>query len=77
MNTPMGVAVISRVILLSAVIGWSGVNLLPPTEKPTVPLTAAQLQVKAKQKSISNVCKGKRKSKTVKEMCRRWEEQDG
>lgn len=75
MNMPMEVAVISRAILLSAVMGWSGVNLLPPTEKPTTPLTPAQLQAKAKQKSISNVCKSKRKSKTVKDMCRRWEEQ--
>ena len=67
---------ISRVILCVAVIGWSGVNLLPPTEKPTVPLTPAQLQIKAKQKSISNVCKGKRKSQTVKDLCRRWEKHD-
>ena len=67
---------ISRVILLSAVIVWSGVNLLPPTEKPTVPLTPAQLQAKAKQKSISNVCKGKRKSQAVKDLCRRWESQN-
>lgn len=66
---------ISRVILLSAMMGWSGSNLLPPTTEPAKPLTAAQLQAKARQKSISNVCKGKRKSKTVKDMCRRWEEQ--
>ena len=67
---------ISRIILLSAVIGWSGINLLPATAEPIKPLTPAQLQVKAKQKSVSNVCKGKRKSKTVKEMCRRWEERN-
>jgi hypothetical protein len=67
---------ISRVILLCAVIGWSASNLLAtPTPTPVVPLTPAQLQAKAKQKSLSNVCKGKRKSKTVKDMCRRWEDQ--
>ena len=65
---------ISRAILLSAVMGWSGGNLLPTTE-PAKPLTTAQLQAKAKYKSVSNVCKGKRKSKTVKDMCKRWEEQ--
>jgi len=67
-------AVISRAILLSAVIGWAGSNLLA-TAEPAKPLTPAQLQAKAKQKSVSNVCKGKRKSKTVKEICKRWEEQ--
>lgn len=75
MNIQMEMDVISRIILLSAVVGWSGINLLPATAEPIKPLTSAQLQVKAKQKSVSNVCKGKRKSKTVKEMCRRWEEQ--
>ena len=66
---------ISRIILLSAVIGWSGINLLPATAEPIKPLTAAQLQAKAKQKSVSNLCQKKKKSKTVKDMCRRWEEQ--
>jgi hypothetical protein len=50
--------------------------LLPATVEPVKPLTPAQLQIKAKQKSISNVCKGKRKSKTVKDLCRRWENQN-
>ena len=75
MNILMGVTVISRAILLSAMVSWSGNNLIPNTPQPNVPLTSAQLQVKAKHKSVSNVCKGKRKSKTVKEMCKRWEEQ--
>lgn len=65
---------ISRVILCVMMGGVGLNNMFPDTPKP---LTAAQLQVKAKYKSVSNVCKGKRKSKTVKEMCRRWEEQDG
>jgi hypothetical protein len=63
---------ISRIILCLA-MGGVGLNGLFP--EPPKPLTPAQLQAKAKQKSVSNVCKGKRKSKTVKEMCRRWEEQ--
>ena len=66
---------ISRAILLSAVMGWSGGNLLPATE-PAKPLTAAQLQAKAKYKSVSNICQKKKKSKTVKEMCQRWETQN-
>jgi hypothetical protein len=47
-------------------------NLYPDTPKP---LTAAQLQAKAKKKQTSEICAGKKKSKTVKEMCKRWEEQ--
>ena len=63
-------------VLVAAVCGWLGVTgLFPATAEPAKPLTPAQLQAKAKQKSISNVCKGKRKSQTVKDMCRRWEEQ--
>ena len=61
---------ISRVILC-VMMGGVGVNNMYP-DTPA-PLTTAQLQVKAKQKSISNVCNGKRKTKTVKELCKRWE----
>jgi hypothetical protein len=66
-------------LLVAAVCCWLGVTgLFPATAEPVKPLTPAQLQVKAKQKSISNVCKGKRKSKsqTVKDLCRRWENQN-
>jgi hypothetical protein len=35
--------------------------------------TTADLIQNAKQKSISKVCKKPRKTKTVKEMCARWE----
>jgi len=63
-------------LLVAAVCCWLGVTgLFPATAEPAKPLTPAQLQIKAKQKSISNVCKGKRKSKTVKDMCRQWERQ--
>ena len=65
---------ISRVILCAMMSGIGLNNMFPDTPKP---LTAAQVQVKGKQRSISNVCKGKRKSQTVKDLCRRWEEQDG
>jgi hypothetical protein len=65
---------ISRVILCAMMSGIGLNNLYPDTPKP---LTAAQVQVKGKQRSISNVCKGKRKSQTVKDLCRRWEQQDG
>jgi hypothetical protein len=54
-------------------MGGVGVNNMYP--EPPKPLTAAQMQAKAKKKQISNICAGKKKSKTVKEMCKRWEEQ--
>lgn len=60
---------ISRIILLSAAIAWSGAGLLPPE-----PPTAAQLRDKARHKSRSDVCKAKRKTKTVKELCNKWGE---
>lgn len=61
---------ISRIILC-VVMGGAGLgNMFPEESKP---LTAAQLQAKGKYKSVSNVCKGKRKSKAVKELCERWE----
>jgi len=63
---------ISRVILCVMMGGVGLNNMFPDTPAP---LTTAQLQMKAKQKSISNVCNGKRKTKTVKELCKRWEEQ--
>ena len=67
---------ISRVIFLCAVIGLSINNLLPETvqpPKPLKPLTPSQLQAKAKQTSVSKVCKGKRKTKKTKNLCRKWE----
>jgi len=60
---------ISRAIFLSAFIGWSGANLLPPE-----PPTAAQLMAKARQKSRSAVCDKKKKTKTVRELCKQWGE---
>ena len=61
-------------IILSAVLGTVGYNgLFPDPPKPPQPLTPWQLQVKAKEGSKSEVCNKKKKSKTVKELCKRWE----
>jgi hypothetical protein len=37
------------------------------------PPTVAELMYKAKQKSVSKVCDKPRKTKAVKELCKRWE----
>ena len=43
---------------------------------PKPPLTPSQLQVKAKEKSVSAVCeKRKKQSKTVKQLCKKWGKQ--
>ena len=57
-------------IIISALLGIVGFNGLFPD--PPVPLTPWQLQVKAKEGSKSEVCKKKKQSKTVKELCKRW-----
>lgn len=63
---------ISRVILMG-IFGVMGLrNLYPP--EPTV-LTPVQLRERAKQKSISEMCNKKSKSKTTKGLCKRWKEQ--
>ena len=60
-------------LILSAVLGAVGFNGLFP--EPPQPLTQAQLRVQAKEKSISGMCDRKPKSKTAKDLCRRWKEQ--
>ena len=60
-------------LILSAVLSVTGYNGLFPD--PPKPLTPAQLQVQAKEKSISAMCDRKPKSKQVKDLCRRWKEQ--
>lgn len=63
-------------IIVSAVLGAVGYNgLFPDPPQPPAPLTGWQLQLKAKAASKSEVCKGKQKSKTVKDLCKRWEKQ--
>jgi hypothetical protein len=58
-------------LILSAVLGTVGWNGLNP--EPLVPMT---LQAKAKYKSVSAVCAKKKKTKTVKELCKKWEQHD-
>ena len=60
---------IDRLILsaMLGTIGWNGLFLKLPA-----PMT---LQQKAKYKSVSAVCDKKKKTKTVKQMCERWKEQ--
>ena len=57
-------------LLMAALCFWLG---WPESVKP--PLTPFQLQVKAKEKSKSEVCKKKKKSNTVKALCKRWNKQ--
>ena len=57
-------------LILSAVLGTAGWHGLNP--EPPVPMT---LQAKAKERSMSAVCDKKKKTKTVKQMCERWKEQ--
>ena len=61
-------------LILSAVLGtagWHGLNPDPPQ-----PPTASQLMQKARDKSVSDVCAKKKKTKTVKQLCERWEKHD-
>ena len=59
-------------LILSAILGTVGWNGLYPEPKP-IPT----LKQKAVYKSVSAVCerKVKKQSKTVKQMCNRWKEQ--
>lgn len=65
-------------IIVSVVLGTVGYNgLFPVPPQAPAPLTPWQLQVKAKQASKSEVCAKNKQSKTVKELCKRWEKQQG
>jgi len=57
-------------IILSAALSVTGYNGLFP--EPSPPLTLKQ---KAKERSISEMCDRKSKSKTTKGLCKRWKEQ--
>ena len=57
-------------LILSAILGTVGFNGLYPDLPP--PLTLKQ---KAKERSISAMCDRKTKSKKVKDLCKRWKEQ--
>jgi hypothetical protein len=56
-------------IILSALLGAVGFNGFFP--EPSPPLTLKQ---KAKERSISAMCDRKQKSKSVKDLCKRWKE---
>ena len=60
-------------LILSAVLSVTGYNGLFPD--PPQPITPWQLQEKAKEKSISEMCDRKPKSREAKDLCRRWKEQ--
>ena len=60
-------------LILSATLSVTGYNGLFPD--PPAPLTPSQLQVKAKEKSISEMCDRKPKNKEAKDLCRRWKKQ--
>jgi hypothetical protein len=52
----------------------AGVGLNGLFPEPPKPLTAARLQAYSKQKSVSDLCQKKKKSKVVKELCKKWGE---
>jgi len=58
-------------LILSAVLSVTGYNGLFPDPPP--PLTLKQ---KAQERSISEMCDRKSKSKAVKDLCRRWKKHE-
>ena len=48
-------------------VGWNGMFPEPPP-----PVTPHTLRMQAKEKSISEMCDRKPKSKSAKDLCRRW-----
>jgi hypothetical protein len=62
-------------LLVASICTWLGFTGLI-SDLPKQPLTPLQFQAKAKMQSISNMCK-KRKTKTVNQICKRWEKQQG
>ena len=63
-------------LILGVALGTAGINgLLPPEPVVHVPLTSAQLQAKAKIRSVSEMCGRKNKKSTqARQICKRWEE---
>jgi hypothetical protein len=56
-------------LIFALILSFTGLHGLLPSE----PLTSSQLRQVAKQKSVSKVCDKPRKTKAVKELCRKWE----
>ena len=61
-------------LILSAVLGTAGWHGLYPD--PPKPPTSSQLMQMGRERSISNVCAKKKKTKTVKQLCEKWEKHD-
>ena len=65
---------ISRIILLG-IFGVIGLRNLYTIEPEPVAFSPVQLRERAKQKSVSEVCKkNKKQSKVVKDLCKKWGE---
>ena len=58
-------------LIISAALSITGYNGLYPDPPP--PLTLKQ---KAQERSISEMCDRKSKSKAVKDLCRRWKKHE-
>ena len=61
-------------IIVGAVLSFVGWNGMFP-EPPTAP-TPHTLRMQAKEKSISEMCDRKPKSRAAKDLCRRWRKQN-
>jgi hypothetical protein len=57
-------------LIVGAVLSFVGWNGLFPDPPP--PVTPHTLRMQAKEKSISEMCYRKPKSKAAKDLCRRW-----
>ena len=57
-------------LIVSALLSLTGYNGLFPDPPPTL-----TLKQKAKERSISEMCDRKSKSKKTKDLCKRWKEQ--
>jgi hypothetical protein len=67
---------ISRVILLG-IFGVMGLRNLYPIDPEPIVLSPVQLRERAKQKSVSEVCKrNKKQSKAVRDLCKQWGKHD-
>jgi hypothetical protein len=64
---------IAKYLAVGTLFGAIGINGLIPPKEQSEPFTSAQLQIRAKHKSVSDMCSKKRKSKKAKELCERWE----
>ena len=61
-------------LILSAVLGTAGWHGLYP--EPPKPPTTSQLMDMARERSVSNVCVKKKKTKAVKQLCEKWEKHE-